>query len=47
MLSSFDDLELVTMDGIRAGYLIPPFADFDDLALDWVEGHLPISFPGL
>ena len=35
------------MDGIRASYLSPPFSDPDDLTLPWVEGHLPVPFPGL
>ena len=35
------------MDGLRASYLSPFFADPDDLALQRVEGHLPIYFRGL
>ena len=39
VLPEFDGGELVTMDGIRASYLSPLFADPDDLTLQWVERH--------
>ena len=35
------------MDGIRASYLSPLFADPDDLTFQWVEGYLPVFSPGL
>ena len=41
-LPGFDDGELVTMDGIKAGYRSPPFVDTDDLILQWIEGHLSV-----
>ena len=47
VLPGFDGGELVTMDGIRASYLSPLFADPDDLILQWVEGQLPVFFLGL
>ena len=47
VLPRFDSGDLVTMDGIRASYLSPLFADPDDLTHQRVEGHLPVPFPGL
>ena len=47
ILPGFDSGQLMTMDGIRAIYLSPLFADPDDLTLQRVEGHLPVPFPGL
>ena len=47
VLPQFDGGELVTLDGIRASYLSPFFADPDYFTLQWVEGHLLVFFPGL